>query len=78
MLSAHLFITRKHRIRMFKHIGFSFPDDNISSDEAPNVWLRSAKISIYGEGLADKGFEHADLSFANFNQVRTPMMLRNG
>ena len=32
---------------------------------------------MHGEGLADKGFEHCDMHFANFNKVRFPRVLRN-
>ena len=49
----------------------------MSNNTATNVWLRSSKISIYGEGLADKGFEHSYLIFSKFNKVRTPRMSRD-
>ena len=66
-----MFITRKHRISVLKCVTFSSHDDIMSNNTASNIWFRSSKIPIYGEGLADKGFDHADLSFSNFNRVRT-------
>ena len=45
-------------------------------NEIPKWWLCSAKIPPYGEGLADKGFEHTDTLFAWFNRVCCPKVMK--
>ena len=54
-------------------------DENMfcTAENEPTIWLRSAKLTPDGEGLADKGFEYVDRCFAWFNRVRCPRVLRS-
>ena len=77
MLSACLLMTKDFRISALKHLGLS-DGLNVNFTSTPtNMWLRSAKTPIYGEGLADKGFENCDRYFGHFNRVRCPRALRS-
>ena len=77
MLSAYLLLTREFCNSIMEYIGLrnTFTCDKIMDE--PTVWLRSAKLPVYGEGLADKGFEFLDRLFVHFNQVRCPRVLRS-
>ena len=77
MLSAYLLITKDYRRSLMKHLGLPCNHEGTKQLKEQNVWLRSAKIPIYGEGLADKGFENCDRYFAHFNRVRCPRVLRS-
>ena len=44
--------------------------------EPKMIWLRSARMSPYGEGLFDKVFERTDRFLSNFKKVIHPRVLR--
>ena len=75
MLSAYLLITRDFQNNVMAYI--SLPTMfmyNVNNDK-PIIWLRSIKLPVDGEGLADKGFEFLDRLFTHFNQVRCSHVL---
>ena len=67
MISAYLYLTRYHRIKLLKHLFFLINGGVIFTPIDPKVWLGSAKILVKGKDLADKAFEHANPRFAWFN-----------
>ena len=77
MLSACLHMTIDHRINILSRVSLiGKVQGNALGNFKQTVWLRSAKTSVDGEGLVDKGFDRTDRFFAHFNRVRCPKLLR--
>ena len=64
MLSTYLHMTQEYRNYLINYLELSKKDLHTNINEISKLWLHSAKIPPYGEGLADKGFEHTDALFA--------------
>ena len=77
MLSAYLMTTYEFRHKVMGYLGLIEESFYCRDDYEPAIWLRSTKLPLDGEGLADEGFEHVDRCFARFNRVRFPRVLRS-
>ena len=76
ILSAYLFMSSDYRSQLLKYLGFPSNNDATFGKICPKVWLRSSKIPVNGEGLANKEFEDADCSFAHMTRVHCPKVMR--
>ena len=62
MYAQRLFIANKRsQGEFFKCLVFDADTDSFTNDDALDLWLRLEKMPPSGEGLGDKGFQHADL-----------------
>ena len=77
MLSARAHMERYCGLSALKHLGLSI-DYYLDHDEnPPKILFHGAKLSPFGEGLTDKGFQSTNRLFLNCNQVRCPKTLSN-
>ena len=70
-------MAKYYRRKILKFLSLPCPVEIDLETKDLIVWLRSAKIPVYGEDLADKSFENCNRYFMHLNRVRYSRVLRS-